>query len=122
MQPNANRDEPIIHPTPAQYLYLYRRGVQHNANRSTERARGKGGREFGSDDARVAVWTSHFAPDDSNLGATDLLLSFVDVCDTLTKVEVGSLGVIDALDLDQACAGVGCVLVSNIRKVATLDV
>lgn len=70
---------------------------------------------------------SDLAPDNPNLSAADLLLTLVDVCDALAKVEafktldfffsyerfvdisrnlLGGLGVIDTLDLDQARLGV----------------
>lgn len=70
--------------------------------------------ELGSDDTGVAMRADHFAPDDSDFGPADLLLSFVDICDALAEVEVGGCGVIDAFDLDQACLGVGRVLVPDI--------
>lgn len=41
------------------------------------------------------------APDDADLGAADLLLATVDVGNALAVVEGGSLGVVDALDLDE---------------------
>lgn len=62
------------------------------------------------------------APDHADLGATDLLLATVDIGDLLAKVEVGGGGVIDALDLDQACLGVGDVATTLIAQVASLDV
>lgn len=62
------------------------------------------------------------APDHADLGASDLLLALVDIRDLLAEVEVGSVGVIDALDLDQARLGVGCVSVALVAQVTTLDV
>lgn len=66
--------------------------------------------------------SSDLAPDHSDLGAADLLLRLVDVRDLLAKVEVGSAGVIDALDLDQTRLGVGGVLVPLVAEVTSLDV
>jgi len=101
---------------------LYRRGVQHDADRSTERLRGKGVGEAGTDDARVAVRPGDLAPDDTVLGATDLLVSLVDVGDALAEVEVGSLSVVNTLDLDQADGGLGGVTRALVAQVASLDV
>lgn len=49
------------------------------------------------------------APDHADLGSSDLLLALVDICDLLAKVEVGGVGVVNTLDLDQARLGVGGV-------------
>lgn len=43
--------------------------------------------ELGADDARVAVWPGHLAPDDSDLAALSLLRGTVDVGDALAEVE-----------------------------------
>jgi hypothetical protein len=48
------------------------------------------------------VWPSDLAPDHPDVGAADLTLSAVDESDLLAKVEVGGLGVINTLNLDQA--------------------
>lgn len=45
------------------------------------------------------------APDDADLGATDLLLATVDVGNALAVVEGGGLGVVNALDLDEGGVG-----------------
>jgi hypothetical protein len=50
------------------------------------------------------------APDDADLGAADLLLATVDVGNALAVVEGGSLGVVDALDLDERGVGPDRVL------------
>lgn len=50
------------------------------------------------------------APDDTDLGATDLLLATVDVGNALAVVEGGSLGVVDTLDLDERGVGPDRVL------------
>lgn len=47
------------------------------------------------------VRAGDLAPDDADLGAADLLLATVDVGNALAVVEGGSLGVVDALDLDE---------------------
>lgn len=43
----------------------------------------------------------NLAPDDADLGAADLLLATVDVGNALAVVESGSLGVVNALDLNE---------------------
>jgi hypothetical protein len=84
------------------------------------------------------VWPGHLAPDDADLGAAHLLLTPVDIRNPLAQVEavsrvnprfphvmsgssnvLGSSGVIDALDLDQAGLGVGVVATTLIAQVAT---
>lgn len=81
----------------------------------------------------------HLAPDDADLGAAHLLLTPVDIRNPLSQVEaisrvnsrpsarpvsgsrnvLGSSGVIDALDLDEAGLGVGGVAATLIAQVAT---
>ena len=68
------------------------------------------------------MWPGNLAPDHADLGAADLLLATVDVGDLLSEIEVGSVGVIDALDLDEARFGMGRVPAALVAKVATLDV
>ena len=46
--------------------------------------------------------TGNLAPDHSDVGATDLTLSTVNESDLLAEVELGSLGVLNTLNLDQA--------------------
>lgn len=60
----------------------------------------------------------HFAPDHPDLRAPDLPLAPVDVRDALAQVEAGGLGVLDALDLDQAGVGVGVALAALVGEVA----
>lgn len=48
------------------------------------------------------VWPGDLAPDHTDVGAADLTLGTVDESDLLAKVEVGGLGVINTLNLDQA--------------------
>lgn len=59
------------------------------------------------------------APDHADLGAANLLLSLVDERDLLAEVEVGSVGVVDTLDLDQARGRAGNVTGTLVGKVAT---
>lgn len=78
------------------------------------------------------------APDHSDLGAANLLLSLVDVRNLLAEVEavlwsdaaasqrwyafgdlLGSVGVIDTLNLDQAGLGVGGAAATLVGEVAT---
>jgi hypothetical protein len=104
------------------FPYLYRRRVQHDADGGTEGLAGKRRRELGADDARVAVRPGDLAPDHADLGTADLLLAAVDVGDLLAAVEVGAVGVVDTLDLDQAGAGGGVVAGALIAQVTSLDV
>ena len=52
----------------------------------------------------------HLAPDHPYLRTADLPLAPVDICDALAKVEGGVLSVVDTLDLDERCAGIGVPL------------
>lgn len=70
----------------------------------------------------LTVWPCDLAPDDTDLGATDLLLAPVHVCDPLAEVEVGGLGVIDALDLDEGGAWAEGVLATLEGNVLALDI
>jgi len=119
MQPNENRPLYQLHPEAS---HLYRGGVQHDTNRSTERLSGEGRSELGADNARVAMWPGDLAPDDADLGSTDLLLAAVDKGDLLAQVEVGSRGVINTLDLDQAGARAGDMARALVAQVTSLDV
>jgi len=84
------------------------------------------------------VWPRHLAPDDPDLGAAHLLLAPIDIRNPLAGIEavfrvnprpshvvsgsrnvLGSSGVIDALDLDQAGLGVGVVAATLVTQVAT---
>lgn len=119
MQPNENRPHYQLQP---EALFLYRRWVQHDANRSTEGLGGERGGELGADDAGVAVWPGDLAPDDTDLGAPDLLLAPVDESDLLAEVEVGALGVVNTLNLDQAGGRAGSVTRALVAQVTSLDV
>lgn len=62
------------------------------------------------------------APDNTDLGATNLLGGTVDKSNTLAKVELGVLGSNDTLDLDEGCVGMVDVLGALVRQVLALDV
>jgi hypothetical protein len=100
-------------------LFLYRRRVQHDANGSTERLGGERRGELGADDARVSVRTGDLAPDDADLGTADLLLATVDESDLLAEVEVGGVGVVNTLDLDQAGSRAGGVTRALVAQVTS---
>lgn len=68
------------------------------------------------------MWPRHLAPDNADLGSANLLLAPVDICDLLAKVEVGSSGIIDTLDLDEAGPGVGVPAATLVAQVATLHI
>jgi hypothetical protein len=118
MQPNETRPHNQLRPE----ILLYRGGVQHDTNRSTERLSRKGRGELGADNARVAMWPGDLAPDHADLGATDLLLGAVDVGDLLALVEASGVGVVDALNLDERGAGLGGVTRALVAQVTSLDV
>jgi len=68
------------------------------------------------------VRAGDLAPDHADLSTADLLLTTVDVGNLLAQVEVGGLGVIDTLDLDQAGARGSDVARALVAQVASLDV
>ena len=78
--------------------------------------------ESGSDGAGVSVGSDNLAPDDSDLGASNLLVGSVDVSDSLSEVELGLLGVGHALNLDERHVGVNNTLASLVRQVLSLNV
>ena len=61
-------------------------------------------------------------PDDSDLGASDLLGGSVDVGDSLTQVELGLLWVGNTLNLNQRDVWVGNVLRTLVRQVLAFNV
>ena len=63
------------------------------------------------------VCPGDLAPDDADLGASDLLLAAVDVCDPLAQVEGCALWLVNTLDLDERCVWVGVALATLVRKV-----
>lgn len=63
-----------------------------------------------------------FAPDDSDLRASDLLGGSVDVGNSLTEVELGILWVGNTLDLNQRHIWVVHRLASLVREVLSFDV
>lgn len=68
------------------------------------------------------MWSSDLAPDDTDLGAADLLLGAVDESDLLSEVEVGGVGAVDTLNLDQAGGGTVGVSRALVAQVTSLDV
>lgn len=56
------------------------------------------------------VRAGDLAPDDTDLGAADLLLATVDVGNALAVVEGGGLGVVNTLNLDEGGVGPDRVL------------
>lgn len=61
-------------------------------------------------------------PDNSDLGTSDLLGGTVDESNTLTKVELGILGGVNAVNADQGNVRVGNVLAALVGKVLALNV
>jgi len=68
------------------------------------------------------VCASDLAPNYPDLRALNLTLRPVDKGDLLAEIEAGRFGVIDTLDLDETCVGVGVALSTLIAQVATLDI
>ena len=64
----------------------------------------------------------NLAPDDADPGAADLLLGLVDVGDALAEVELGLVGLLDTLDLDERGVALGDALRALVTHNATLDV
>lgn len=83
------------------------------------------------------MWSRNLAPDHPDLAASNLLLSPVDICYLLAKVEaapvssyalyvsgnpqnvLGGIRIVDAFDLDQARPGVGGPSATLVAEVAT---
>jgi len=78
--------------------------------------------ELSANDAGVAMRPGHLAPDDTDSRALNLPLCPVNESDLLAKVEVGSSNIINTLNLDQACVGVGVALSTLVAQVAALDI
>ncbi len=104
------------------YLRLDVRRVEHDSERRAERLGRQVVSESGSDGARVTVSSDDLAPDDSDLGASNLLVGSVDVSHSLSEVELGLLGVGDTLNLDERHVGVNNTLASLVRQVLSLNV
>lgn len=98
------------------------RGVEHDTNASSESLRGDVVGELGTNDTRVTVRAGDAAPDDADLGATNLLGGLVDVSDTLAEVELGLLGLLDTLDLDEGGVALGNALRALVAHDPSLDV
>lgn len=96
--------------------------VQHDSNRSTEGLRRQVLLEVGSDNTVATVGSGDLSPDDSDLGASDLLGSSVHVSDSLTQVELGVLWVGDTVNLNQRDVWVGDALRTLVGDVLTLNV
>lgn len=98
------------------------RGVEHDADTGSESLRRDVVRELGTNDTRVTVRAGDASPDDTDLGATDLLGGLVDVSDTLAEVELGLVGLLDTLDLDEGSVALGHALRALVTHDPTLDV
>lgn len=97
-------------------------GVKHDTDSSTEGLRRKVLLEVGTDETGVAVSSSNLAPDNSDLGSTDLLRSTVDKSNTLSKVELSFLRSSNTLDLNQGDVRVSNVLAALVGNVLSLNV
>lgn len=78
--------------------------------------------EFGSYHTTVAVWSGDLAPDASDLCTLSFSGGSVDECYSLSKVELCGLCIIDTLNLQQRCVGIGVSLASLVRQVLAFDV
>lgn len=68
--------------------------------------------ELGADDTVGAVGAHDLAPDNTELGAGNGGLGLVDVGDLLSEVVLASLGVVDAVDLQEGGVVVGVAATS----------
>lgn len=78
--------------------------------------------ELGTDNTRVSVRAGDAAPENADLGATDLLGGLVDVSDTLAEVELGLVGLLNTLDLDEGGVALGDALRALVTHNPSLDV
>jgi hypothetical protein len=85
-------------------------GVEHDADCGTEGLGREVVAELSTDNAGVTVRAGDLAPDDPDVGTTDLTLGPVDESDLLSEVEVGGLSVVNTVDLDQTCVRVDSTL------------
>ena len=58
----------------------------------------------------------HFAPNHADLGASYFPPAAINVCDALAEIKLRGLGVVDALDLDKRCVGVGGALAALVGQ------
>jgi len=65
------------------------------------------------------MWSGNLAPDDPDLGSSNLLLRPIDKGNLLSEVEVGCVGIIHTLDLDQARVWVCVALAALVAQMAT---
>lgn len=86
-------------------------GVQHDADRPTERLGGQVSRELRADGTVRAVRAGDAPPDGAELGAVLLRLCLVDEANTLAQVEGRGLRVLDTLQLQD----VGVVVLVHLR-------
>lgn len=68
------------------------------------------------------MWPCDLAPDDTDLRASDGLLGAVDVCYSLSEVELSIFGAINALNLDERGVWVGIALPPLVGQVLSLNV
>ena len=86
------------------------RGVEHDTDTSSESLGRDVVGELGTNNTRVAVRAGDAAPDDADLGATNLLGGLVDVSDALAEVELGLVGLLNTFDLDEGGVALGDAL------------
>lgn len=97
-------------------------GVEHDANAGCKSLRRDVVCELGTDNARVTVRTGDATPEDADLGTTKLLGGLVDVGDALSQVELGLVGLLDTLDLDERGVALGNALRALVAHNPSLDV
>ena len=99
---------PCLIPTNTELQRLDARRVQHDADSAAQGLGGQVASELGADDTTTAVRAGDAAPDDAQVGLLTTagvalgVLGLVHVCDALAQVELGVLGISEALDLDEA--------------------
>jgi len=135
----------LFSPPLAPVMVSYRTGIQHHPHAGTETLWRQIVLELRPHDPRVAMWSSHLAPDDPDLGALSFPGGAVDKCHTLAEVETApdvrssrppstslatrtgrsvprSFGILDTFDLQQRGIGIGVSLAALVGKVLALHI
>lgn len=96
--------------------------IEHDANGRTERLRGKGALELGTDLTGGTVGTSDLTPDGTSGGTVDGLLTLVDVSNTLAEVRLGFLVSGNVFQFQDGSGGGLSMLSTAISQVTSLQI
>lgn len=96
-------------------------GVEHDTDGRTERLRGKGSLELGTNFTGGTVRTSNLSPDGASLGTVDGLLGAVNESDTLTQVSTSFSLRRDVLEFEDGSLGGLGVLGTLVSHVTSLS-